>query len=227
MVLGCPGLASSSSSLLLFAVVDFVSSDLEDVSQKCSLSYKVTGCPHVPAQSSAPCSGGLFFFFWGGEPTASIGVPEFPRSLLEVSLHPPGAGCGETSAAGPVLGLPCQRGRSLRGAQELHGHPAHREPQVRTAPGERPWLPCLWGGGGALSRLSGVRTIPSSCHLAQALRGERRILVLWLQSQLVFVPGGNDADVGLARARTCMGKCLHVSLLGWVTHCLQPFQPLP
>lgn len=59
---GLPGLGPSSSSLLLFAVVDFVSSDLEDVSQKCSLSYKVTGCPHVPAQSSAPCSGGLFLF---------------------------------------------------------------------------------------------------------------------------------------------------------------------
>ncbi|XP_010085771.1 PREDICTED: DNA repair protein RAD51 homolog 4, partial [Pterocles gutturalis] len=36
----CPGLASNFLSLLSFAVVDFVSSDLEDVAQKCSLSYK-------------------------------------------------------------------------------------------------------------------------------------------------------------------------------------------
>lgn len=104
--------------------------------------------PHPGSELSSLL--GWAFFFLGGEPTASIGVPKFPQSLLEVSLHPPGAGCGETSAAGPVLGLPCQRGRSLRGAQELHGHPAHREPQVGTAPGERPWPPCLWGGGGAL-----------------------------------------------------------------------------
>ena len=37
----CPGLTSNFSPLVLFAVVDFVSSDLEDVAQKCSLSYKV------------------------------------------------------------------------------------------------------------------------------------------------------------------------------------------
>ncbi|KFQ52520.1 DNA repair protein RAD51 4, partial [Pelecanus crispus] len=36
----CPGLASKFLSLVLFAVVDLVSSDLEDVAQKCSLSYK-------------------------------------------------------------------------------------------------------------------------------------------------------------------------------------------
>ncbi|KFU94305.1 DNA repair protein RAD51 4, partial [Chaetura pelagica] len=36
----CPGLASNFVSLILLAVVDFVSSDLEDVAQKCSLSYK-------------------------------------------------------------------------------------------------------------------------------------------------------------------------------------------
>lgn len=30
-------------SLIIFAVVDLVSSDLEDVAQKCSLSYKVEG----------------------------------------------------------------------------------------------------------------------------------------------------------------------------------------
>ncbi|NWQ79791.1 RA51D protein, partial [Columbina picui] len=37
---GAMGLASNFLSLMLFAVVDFVSSDLEDVAQKCSLSYK-------------------------------------------------------------------------------------------------------------------------------------------------------------------------------------------
>lgn len=39
----CPGLASNFLFLMLFAVVDFVSSDLEDIAQKCSLSYKVKG----------------------------------------------------------------------------------------------------------------------------------------------------------------------------------------
>ena len=43
----CPGLASNFSSLMLLAVVDFVSSDLEDVAQKCTLSYKVKGDSYV------------------------------------------------------------------------------------------------------------------------------------------------------------------------------------
>lgn len=49
---------SNLFSLVLFAVVDFVSSDLEDVAQKCSLSYKVEGstpnswCINQGAQSS-------------------------------------------------------------------------------------------------------------------------------------------------------------------------------
>uniref|UniRef100_A0A8B9TPU2 RAD51D N-terminal domain-containing protein n=1 Tax=Anas platyrhynchos TaxID=8839 RepID=A0A8B9TPU2_ANAPL len=94
----CPGLTEEMIQVLrangVRTVVDFVSSDLEDVSQKCSLSYK---------------------------------------ALV----------AGETSAAGPVLGLPCQRGRSLRGAQELHGHPAHREPQ----PGPAAGLGAVHGGG--------------------------------------------------------------------------------
>lgn len=33
--------------IVFFAVVDFVSSDLEDVAQKCSLSYKVKGGSEV------------------------------------------------------------------------------------------------------------------------------------------------------------------------------------
>lgn len=41
------GLASNLLSLMLFAVVDFVSSDMEDVAQKCSLSYKVKGDSQV------------------------------------------------------------------------------------------------------------------------------------------------------------------------------------
>lgn len=44
----CPFGVSAHSTLLVsvsFVVVDFVSSDLEDVAQNCSLSYKVPGYP--------------------------------------------------------------------------------------------------------------------------------------------------------------------------------------
>lgn len=80
VVVVCPGLASSSSSLVLFAVVDFVSSDLEDVSQKCSLSYKVTGCPHVPAfqLGSSELGSLLGWAFPGGSPQRSSVAPNFP-----------------------------------------------------------------------------------------------------------------------------------------------------
>lgn len=49
-------------------------------------------------------------------------------------LCAPGAGCSQTCAPGPVLCLPCQRSRPLRGAQELHCHPAHWQPKVGTSP---------------------------------------------------------------------------------------------
>ncbi|XP_072738360.1 DNA repair protein RAD51 homolog 4 isoform X10 [Ciconia boyciana] len=48
-----------------------------------------------------------------------------------------GARCSETCAPGPVLCLSRQWSRPLRGAQELHGHPAHWEPKPGPAAGLR------------------------------------------------------------------------------------------
>lgn len=56
--------------------------------------------------------------------------------ISPISSHSlsPGAGRSQTCAPGPVLCLPCQWSRSLRGAQELHCHPAHWQPEVGTSP---------------------------------------------------------------------------------------------
>ncbi|XP_014732007.1 PREDICTED: DNA repair protein RAD51 homolog 4 isoform X2 [Sturnus vulgaris] len=63
------------------------------------------------------CSGGLCVFRPGGC------CPKV-FSVLQ------GTGRSQTCAPGPVLCLPCQWSRPLRGAQELHCHPAHWQPKV-------------------------------------------------------------------------------------------------
>lgn len=134
-------------SLMLFAVVDFVSSDMENVAQKCSLSYKVKGTApkswYINQRAQSCLAHGKGWAYLGGTfcsrywPwTCSVPFPDIPL--------PPGAGCSQTCAPGPVLCLPCQWSRPLRGAQELHCHPAHWQPEVGASPtsSARGWACC-------------------------------------------------------------------------------------
>uniref|UniRef100_A0A8B9P986 RAD51 paralog D n=1 Tax=Apteryx owenii TaxID=8824 RepID=A0A8B9P986_APTOW len=84
------GLASKFSSLMLFAVVDFVSSDLEDVAQKCSLSYKALVAVRrvLLAQFSAfPANGAdLYEELKSSTAILSTGIPSLDK-LLDSGLY--------------------------------------------------------------------------------------------------------------------------------------------
>lgn len=76
---------------MLFAVVDFVSSDMENVAQKCSLSYKVKGTApkswYINQRAQSCLAHGQGWAYLGGPSAADIG-PGLAESHFQTSLCP-------------------------------------------------------------------------------------------------------------------------------------------